>query len=167
MEKDQDIFSTKDHWIQEFIKRIFNSGLFWAVGLRRKNDPNCLEHARSFWGQFFMFWWLQKKRFFFNNVASSVKNTFNFFFFWLLFTFILWNFLMQTLQNFQNKFKLFFLPMKTLKIRPQKLLIIGQNPFFHSPAQAHSLQPKIDFSYYEYVPRHICLLICAFDVQKV
>ena len=25
-------YSTRDHWIQESIKRIFNSGLFWAVG---------------------------------------------------------------------------------------------------------------------------------------
>ena len=25
-------YSTTDHWIQESIKRIFNSGLFWPVG---------------------------------------------------------------------------------------------------------------------------------------
>ena len=45
--------------------------------------------------------------------------------------------------------------MKTLKNEPQKLLIIGPNLFF-SP----SPQPRIYFSYYKYLPRHICFLIC-------
>ena len=29
-------YSTTDHWIQESIKQIFNSGLFWAVGAAEK-----------------------------------------------------------------------------------------------------------------------------------
>ena len=29
-------YSTTDHWIQESIKRIINSGLFWAVGAAEK-----------------------------------------------------------------------------------------------------------------------------------
>ena len=47
--------------------------------------------------------------------------------------------------------------MKTLKNGPQKLLIIGPNLFFSQS----SPQPMIDFSYYKYVPRPICLLIFA------
>ena len=34
-------YSTTDHWIQESIKRIINSGLFWAVGAAEKKNPNC------------------------------------------------------------------------------------------------------------------------------
>ena len=33
-------YSTTDHWIQESIKRILNSGLFWAVGAAEKKNPN-------------------------------------------------------------------------------------------------------------------------------
>ena len=29
-------YSTTDHWIQESIKQIINSGLFWAVGAGEK-----------------------------------------------------------------------------------------------------------------------------------
>ena len=29
-------YSTTDHWIQESIKQIINSGLFWAVGAAEK-----------------------------------------------------------------------------------------------------------------------------------
>ena len=29
-------YSTRDHWIQESMKRIFNSGQFWAVGAAKK-----------------------------------------------------------------------------------------------------------------------------------
>ena len=35
------IVFTTDHRIQESIKRIFNSGLFWAVGAADKKNPNC------------------------------------------------------------------------------------------------------------------------------
>ena len=52
--------------------------------------------------------------------------------------------------------------MKTFKYGPQKLLIIGPNLFFTvQSSPAHSTQPKIDFSNYKYVPRLICLHICA------
>ena len=33
-------YSTTDHWIQESIKRIFNFGLFWAVGTAEKKNEN-------------------------------------------------------------------------------------------------------------------------------
>ena len=40
--------------------------------------------------------------------------------------------------------------------------MIGRpKPFFSQSSQAHSPQPKIDFSYYKYVSRLICLLICG------
>ena len=45
-------YSTTDHWIQESIKRIFNSGLFWTVGTAEKKNPNCHKYA-SFEGSFF------------------------------------------------------------------------------------------------------------------
>ena len=47
-----DNYSTTDHWIQESIKRIFNSRLFWAVGAAKKNNPNC-HKVCYFWCQFF------------------------------------------------------------------------------------------------------------------
>ena len=34
--------STTDHWTQESIKRIFNSGLFWAVGAAEKKIPTAI-----------------------------------------------------------------------------------------------------------------------------
>ena len=46
-----------------------------------------------------------------------------------------------------------------MKNGPQKLLIIGLDTFILQS----SPQPKIDFSYYEYVPRPICLLICVYE----
>ena len=59
------------------------------------------------------------------------------------------------LKNKQNN----FLPKKTFKSGPQKLLIIDPNLFLQS-SPAHS--PKlIFFSNYKYVPRLICLLICG------
>ena len=37
-------YSTTDHWIQESIKRIINSGLFWVVrAAEKKNVPIILE----------------------------------------------------------------------------------------------------------------------------
>ena len=56
---------------------------------------------------------------------------------------------------------LFFLPTKTWKKRPQRLLIIGPNLFFHSPAKPTAHTPELIFLYYKYVPRHSCLLICV------
>ena len=40
------------------------------------------------------------------------------------------------------------------------LLIIGPDPFISQSSPDHSPQPRINFSYYKYVPRHICFLIC-------
>ena len=39
--------------------------------------------------------------------------------------------------------------IKTLKNGPQKLLIIGPDPFISQSSPDHSPQPRIDFSYYE------------------
>ena len=38
-------YSTKDHWIKESIKQIFNFGLFWAVRAEEKKNPNCRKYA--------------------------------------------------------------------------------------------------------------------------
>jgi hypothetical protein len=92
---------------------------------------------------------------------SPVKNTSKIFFDFYLPLFYA-TFQCRPYNIFKKKLN-WFLPMKTLKNWPQKLLIIGPNLFFHSPAQptAHNPQPRIDFLYYKYVPRHICLLICG------
>jgi len=68
-------YSTTDHWIQESIKRIFSSGLFWAVGgCREKQNPNCHKYA-TFEASFFMFSWPKKHiDFFLNIVASALKS---------------------------------------------------------------------------------------------
>ena len=50
---------------------------------------------------------------------------------------------------------------KTWKNRPQKLLIIGPDPFISQSSPDHSPQPRIDFSYYEISGPNICSLICA------
>ena len=49
-------YSTTDHWIQESIKRIFNSGLFWAAAEKKQ----CMLLLRSV---FFMFSWPKKLKF--------------------------------------------------------------------------------------------------------
>ena len=69
--------------------------------------------------------------------------------FWPLFTFILCNFSVWTLNYFQ----------KSLKNGPQKLLIIGPNPSTVQPRP----QPKIDFLYYEISGPDICSLICDYQ----
>ena len=38
-------YSTTDPWIQESIKRIINSRLFWAVGAAEKKKANCHKYA--------------------------------------------------------------------------------------------------------------------------
>ena len=38
-------YSTTDHWIQESIKQIFNSGLFWVVEAAVKKNPNGHKYA--------------------------------------------------------------------------------------------------------------------------
>ena len=60
--------------------------------------------------------------------------------FWLLFTFILCNFSVRTLKYFQKNCKLIFLSIKTLRNGPQKLLIIGPNPFISQSSPDHSPQ---------------------------
>ena len=66
---------------------------------------------------------------------------------------------MQTLQCFQKKLNLFF-AHENIKKRASKVAHHWPKLFFHSPAQP-TAQWKIDFSYYKYVPRLICLLICV------
>ena len=51
--------------------------------------------------------------------------------------------------------------IKTLKNSPQKLLIIGPDPFISQSSPDHSPQPRIDFSYYEISGEDICSLICG------
>ena len=51
--------------------------------------------------------------------------------------------------------------IKTLKNGPQKLLIIGPDPFISQSSPDHSPQPRIDFSYYEISGPDICSLICG------
>ena len=48
-----------------------------------------------------------------------------------------------------------------MKNRPQKLLIIGPDPFIPQTSPGHRPQPKIDFPYHEISGPHICSLICA------
>ena len=61
---------------------------------------------------------------------------------------------------FSKHFYIYFLSMKTLKNGPQKLLMIGPKLFFSQYWPGCPNQPRIDFSYYKYDPRLICLLIC-------
>ena len=65
---------------------------------------------------------------------------------------------------FSKFFHINFLPIKTLKNGPQKLLTIGPNIFFHSPA--HGPHPRIDFSYYEISGPDICSLICIYNCKN-
>ena len=61
---------------------------------------------------------------------------------------------------FSKKFQHFFLTPKKWKNGPQKLLIIGPDPFISQSSPDHSPQPRIDFSYYEISGPDICSLIC-------
>ena len=53
--------------------------------------------------------------------------------------------------------------IKTLKNGPQKLLIIGPDPFISQSSPDQSPQPRIDFSYYEISGPDICSLICGVE----
>ena len=55
---------------------------------------------------------------------------------------------------------------KKWKNWPQKLLIIGPEPFFPLSSPNHSPQPRIDFPYYEISGPDICSLICVTDATK-
>ena len=48
-----------------------------------------------------------------------------------------------------------------LKKQASKVAHNWPKPFFSQSSPAYSPQPRIDFSYYKYVPRVICLLICG------
>ena len=82
-------------------------------------------------------------------------------FFWRLVTFILCNFSVRTLKYFQKNFKLIFCTQKLKKNGPQKLLIIGPDPFIPQSSPGHSPQPKIDSPYHEISGPDICSLICG------
>ena len=69
------------------------------------------------------------------------------------------------MSNFWGLFFHFFMVKKIKKKKltpkkwkngPQKLLIIGPDPFFPQSSPGHSPQPRIDFSYYEISGPDIC-----------
>ena len=64
---------------------------------------------------------------------------------------------------FSKKIKKNFLTPKKWKNGPQKLLIIGPDPFVSQSSPDHSPQPRIDFSYYEISGPDIFSLICGTD----
>ena len=70
-------------------------------------------------------------------------------------------FSVQMLCCFQKKNWYFFLTPKKWKNRPQKLLIIGLDPFIPQSSPDHRPEPRIDFSYYEISGPDICSLICV------
>ena len=59
--------------------------------------------------------------------------------------------------------KLNFFDRENMKKPPSKVAHNRPKLCFHSPAQptAQCAQPRIDFLYYKYNPRHICFLICG------
>ena len=69
--------------------------------------------------------------------------------------------------NFFSAFKkkIFLAPKKGVN-GPQKLLIIGPDPFISQASPDHSPQPRIDFSYYEILRPDICFLICGKIVMR-
>ena len=97
----------------------------------------------TFEARFFMFSWAKNKF----KICLTI------------FTFFLCNSLVRTLQYFQKKLNLFFVH-ENLKNGPQMLLIISPKLFFSQYWPDYPNQCRIDFSYYKYVPRLICLLIC-------
>ena len=78
---------------------------------------------------------------------------------WPLFTFILCNFLVLTLQYFQKIFEFIFSLWKHKK-RASTVAHNWPQTFFSQVLPGCANQPRIDFSYYTYVPKLICLLIC-------
>ena len=64
---------------------------------------------------------------------------------------------------FSKKLKRKFLTPKKWKNGPQKLLIIGPDPFISQFSPDHSPKPRIDFSYYEISGPDICSLTCDLD----
>ena len=72
---------------------------------------------------------------------------------------------MRLLKNFKKIKKKIFDPEK-VKNGPQKLLIIGPDPFLLS-IPGHSPQPRIDFSYHEISGPDICSLICDPYISEI
>ena len=81
------------------------------------------------------------------------------------FTFILCNFTVQMIQYFQKNFELIFCPWKHKKWA-SKVAHNRPQTFFSQVRPGCPIQLKIDFSYYEYVPRLICFLICGSALNK-
>ena len=67
-------FSIRDHWIQESIKQIFKSGLFWAVGAAKKKIQTAI--SMLLLRSVFLCFHGQKKiqNFFKNIVVSALKS---------------------------------------------------------------------------------------------
>jgi hypothetical protein len=63
---------------------------------------------------------------------------------------------------FKKKLNQVFVHKNFKKNGPQKLLIIGPDPFILQSSPDHSPQPRIDFLYYEISGADICFLICGF-----
>jgi hypothetical protein len=82
--------------------------------------------------------------------------------FWLLFTFILCNFSVQTLKYFQKNFKLFFVH-KNFKELASKVAHNRPRPFYFTVQPGP--QPIINFWYYEISGPDICSLIRADDTN--
>ena len=79
--------------------------------------------------------------------------------------FILCNFSVRTLQYIQKKLNLFF-AHENIKKRASKVAHNWPRTFFSQVLPGCPNQPRIDFSYYKYVQRFICLLICGLNPQK-
>ena len=67
-------YSTRDHWIQESIKRIFNSGLFWAVRAAEKKNKQPAISMLLLRSVFYVFIAKKNLNFFKNIVASALKS---------------------------------------------------------------------------------------------
>ena len=85
----------------------------------------------------------------------GVKKKFKFFF-----KRVLCNFSVQTLKC--QKFD-----PETWKYRPQKLLIIGPDPFISQSRPDQSPQARIDVSYFEISGPDICSLICELSYSAI
>ena len=59
---DPDPYITTDHWIQESLEQIFNSGLFWTVGAAKKKK--CYKYPTFKFNVFYVFTAKKKSNFF-------------------------------------------------------------------------------------------------------
>ena len=97
----------------------------------------------SFWGPFFHFFWVKI----------------------ILYLYLLQLFSADAIVFSKKKIKNFLTPKKW-KNGPQKLLIIGPDPFISQSSPDHSPQSRIDFSYYQILGPDICSLICALRARN-